>query len=271
MINKVALIFLVFVSTNFAQDKVDIFIIDSYVAPELPFTVKITFFTSDSVKSKIKFDGNEEIVVSNIFTDEHKFELPLEKLKYDSSSLAFKIIVEDRNMEISTSESFDLSLPSSYNLEITNKSNLLDLCFGGIMYLIPSPTMVFSENETNFSLSKEIPLVSFYNSGYNYPTGYVALEYSYVFNSTNKNFVRAGYKHIFQTDVIKYVSPGINFTNDFNGFNGISPEISFGLFKFYETFTLYSRYRFNFGLNQSSQHFHELSIGLFTSAISFNF
>lgn len=271
MINKIALILLIFVSTIFAQGNVDIFIIDSFVAPELPFKVKITFFTSDSVKSKIKFDGNEEIVVSNIFTDEHKFELPLEKLKYDSSSLAFNIIVEDRNMEISTSESFDLSLPGSYNLEITNKSNLLDLCFGGIIYLIPSPTTVFNENGTNFSLTKEIPVIAFYNSGYNYPTGYVALEYSYVFNSTNKNFVRAGYKHIFQTNVIKYVSPGINFTTDFNGFNGMSPEISFGLFKFYETFTLYSRYRYNFGLNKSSQQFHEISIGLFTSAISFNF
>ncbi|MBU0472562.1 MAG: hypothetical protein KKF62_00205 [Bacteroidetes bacterium] len=271
MIKKVVIILSLIFSASFAQSNVDIFIIDSYVTPELPHKIKITFFTSDSVKSKIKFDGNSEILISQNFIDEHNFEMLYETLKHDSTSIPFQIIAEDKKGNISKSDKFDLALPGEYNIEITNNSNFIDLCFGGIIYLIPSPTLVFSGTESKFSLNKEIPLIAFYNGGYNYPSGYISLEYSHIFNLADNNYLRAGYKQIIQTKIIKYISPGINVTTNFNGFNGISPEISFGLFNFYETFTLYARYRYNYGLDNSSVDFQEISIGLFTSAISFNY
>lgn len=271
MIKKVILILSLIFSTNFAQDNVDVFIIDSYVTPELPHKIRISFFTSDSVKSKIKFDENDEIEISKVYSEEHKFEMPYETLKHDSTSIPFQIIAEDKNGSISKSDKFDLALPGEYNIEITNNSNLLDLCLGGILYFIPSPTVTLDRNDRNFSLTKEFPLISFYNSGYNYPSGYISLEYGYVFNSKNNNYLRAGYKQIIQTDIIKYIAPGINVTTNFSGFNAISPEISFGLFKFYETFTLYTRYRFNFKPDSNFENFHEISIGLFTSSISLNF
>ena len=281
MLKRVLFILSFFSISIFAQtdvEAVDIFIIDSYVTPNPPHKVIMTFFTSEDVKSKIKFDGNDELVVSNNYISEHKFELPLKNLKYDSTSIPFRITVEDAEGKKTTSEEFDLYLPDDYNLEITNNSNFLDLCIGGIWYLVPSPTLTNVDSELNYSLTKEFPLVSFYGEGYNFPISYFSFEYSYLFDSgstreinKHRNFIRVGYKYIVQTDIIKYVSPGINLTTNFNSFNGISPEVSFGLFKFYETFTLYVRYRYNYPFDSSYQDFHELSIGLFTSSISFNF
>jgi hypothetical protein len=271
MIKKIILILFLISSSGFAQEEIDIFIIDSYVTPELPYKIRITFFTSESVKSKIIFKGNKGISVTTDYNEDHNFEIPLESLKYDSTTIPFEIIVEDRNGKMSKSDYFDLYLPEEYNLNIKNNSNMLDLCLGGILYLIPSPTLTNIDNEMNFSLTKEFPVISFYGSGYNFPTSYISLEYSYLFDARNKNYYRVGYKYILQTKTIKYVSPGINFTTNFNEFSGISPEISFGLFKFYETFTLYARYRYNYNFDSPHRDFQELSIGLYTSSISFNF
>jgi len=275
MIKKVFLIFFSILTTCYAQDEIteiDIFVIDSYVTPEEPHKVMLTFFTSENVKAKIKFEGNDELVVSSEYLEEHKFELFLNKLNYDSTSIPFKIEVENKNGKKVTSEVFDLYLPDEYNFEIKNNSNFLDLCLGGILYLIPSPTLTNVYNRLNYSLTKELPVISFYGSGYNFPSSYFSIEYSYLFNSGSySNFFRVGYKYIFQTKIIKYVSPGINVTSNFDNFTGLSPEISFGLFKFYETFTLYTRFRYNYNMNDSPSDFMELSIGLFTSSLSFNF
>lgn len=275
MIKKVFIILFSTFTTCYAQDEIpeiDIFVIDSYVTPEIPHKVMLTFFTSENVKAKITFDGNDEIEVSSEYLEEHKFEMLLSKLNYDSTSIPFKISVENKKGKKATSEEFDLYLPEEYNFEIKNNSNFLDLCLGGILYLFPSPTLTNVYNRPKYSLTKEFPVISFYGSGYNFPSSYFSIEYSYLFNSGSySNLFRVGYKYIFQTKIIKYVSPGINFTTNFNEFNGISPEISFGLFKFYETFTLYTRFRYNYNVNNLPVDFIELSIGLFTSSLSFNF
>lgn len=274
MIKKIFLILLAVLTTCFAQDElseIDIFVIDSYVTPEAPHMVKLTFYTSESVSAKIKFAGNEEIVVTSEYFEEHKLELLLSKLSYDSTSIPYTIEVENDKGVKSKSDEFDLYLPEEYNFEIKNNSNFLDLCLGGILYLIPSPTVTNNYNKPLLSLTKELPIVSFYNSGYNYPSGYFSMEYSYIFNIEKRHYFRVGYKHILQTKLIKYISPGINLSTNFNGFNGISPEISFGLFKFYETFTLYTRFRYNYNMSDGLADFSEISIGLFTSSISFNF
>jgi len=281
MIKSISLILFLVFTTTFAQDEIseiDVFIIDSYVTPDEPHKVKLTFFTSENVKANIIFDGNDALVVSSEYLDEHKFELLLSKLNYDSTSIPYTIIVENSNGIKSTSEEFDLYLPDEYNFEIKNNSNFLDLCLGGILYLIPSPTVMNGfPSQLNFALTKELPVISFYGSGYNFPSSYLSLEYSYIHNAGSsdlyyhRNIFRVGYKYIFQTKIIKYDSPGINLTTNFNEFNGISPEISFGLFKFYETFTFYTRLRYNYNINNYPADFMEFSIGLFTSSISFNF
>jgi hypothetical protein len=254
-----------------AQDGGDIFLIDSYITPEIPHEIKILFYTNDSVKSKIIFNKKDEFVVSSEYATEHFFQLPLKKLKSDSSSIPFEISVETQSGKRYKGDIYDLYLPEDYELNMEDESAFVNLCVGTFLYLLPMPTYFFDNNSSNFALLKELPVVAFYNGGYNYPNGYIAVEYSYVFEKNSPNFLRIGYKHIFQTNTIKYISFGVNYTTDFNGFNGISPEISLGLFEFYDTFTFYFRYRFNVKPSSDFENFHEISIGLFTSVFSFNY
>ena len=189
MIKSILLILLLSVSLSFAQDEIseiDIFVIDSYVTPDEPHKVMLTFFTSENVKANILFNGNDEIEVTSEYLEEHKFEMLLSKLNYDSTSIPYTIIVENNSGVKSTSDEFDLYLPDEYNLEIKNNSNFIDLCLGGILYLIPSPTVLnYYPSMLNYALTKELPIISFYGGGYNFPNSYISLEYSYLFDLLN--------------------------------------------------------------------------------------
>ncbi|MEN8192508.1 MAG: hypothetical protein ABFS12_06795 [Bacteroidota bacterium] len=249
---------------------VEIFIIDSYVTPEEPHKIKITFFTSDSVTSLIQFENGLKFTVSDNRTDEHKFIMSLDSLEADTTVMSYRVVISDQYGKTKGSELYDLYLPAEYELKMKDQSGLMNVCLGGTFFLIPSPVYINSNGNNYFSLTKEFPIISFYGRGYNYPKGYISLEYSYIFKAENRNYLRFGYKRIFQTGFIKYISPGLNFATNFKGFNGISPEVSFGLFEFYDAFTFYLRYRYNFKPGSSFEDFHEVSIGLFTSTISFN-
>jgi hypothetical protein len=249
---------------------VEIFIIDSYVTPEEPYKVKITFFTSDSITSLLQFENGLRFNVSEKPADEHKFIVSLDSLEADSTVVSYRVLIFDQIGETKKSELYDLYLPAEFELKMKEKNGLMNVCLGGILFLMPFPAYVNSDGNEYFSLTKEFPIISFYGRGYNYPAGYISLEYSYIFEAENRNYLRFGYKQIFQTNIIKYISPGINFTTNFNGFNGVSAEISFGLFDFYDAFTFYSRYRYSMKPGSNFEDFHEISIGLFTSSISFN-
>jgi hypothetical protein len=82
------------------------------------------------------------------------------------------------------------------------------------------------------------------------------------------NYLRTGYKQIFEPGFIEYVSPGVKVFTNFAGNNGISPEISFGLFRMLDSFTVYARYRYNIKPGDSSANFNEISIGLYSSFFS---
>jgi len=270
------IILFLFSNFVFAQNEkikisdVDIFIIDSYITPEEPYKAKITFFTSDSVTSLLKFENGLRFVVSDKPTDEHKFVISLDSLEADSTVVSYSVVISNRIGQTKESEIYDLYLPEEFELKMKNKSGLMNVCLGGIFFLMPFPVYVNTNGNSYFSLTKEFPVVSFYGHGYNYPSGYISLEYSYIFDAENRNYLRLGYKHIFQTRIIEYISPGLNVTTNFKGFNGISPEVSFGLFDFYDAFTFYVRYRYNLKPSSNFEDFHEISIGLFTSSISFN-
>ncbi len=265
-----------FANFIFAQNEankisdVDIFIIDSYVTPEEPYKAKITFFTSDSVTSFLQFENGLRFNVSDKPKDEHKFVISLDSLKADSTVISYKVIISDLSGGTKKSDLYDLYLPEEFELKMKNQNGLMNVCLGGMFFIMPFPVYVNSEGKNYFSLTKEFPVISFYGHGYNYPSGYISLEYSYIFNAENRNYLRIGYKQIFQIGFIKYVSPGLSVTTNFEGFNGISPEVSFGLFDFYDAFTFYLRYRYNFKPGDYFEDFHEISIGLFTSSFSFN-
>ena len=88
------------------------------------------------------------------------------------------------------------------------------------------------------------------------------------FEAENKNFARLGYKRIFPIDYIEYIAPGITAYTNFKGQNGFGPELSVGWFTLFDTFTLYTRYRYNFKPNGTNSNFHEINLGLYTRFLS---
>ncbi|MBU2506102.1 MAG: hypothetical protein KJ799_05190 [Bacteroidetes bacterium] len=254
-----------------SQTEIEFFIIDSYVTPDKPYKIMLMFYTSEDTKSKVIFADETEFNVSKKYNDEHRFELNLSDLEFDSLVIPYRIIAEDRAGIFHESDEFDILLPNDEELLSSSNPNWFTVCcFGGIIFGLPSPTLNLIDGKSAFGLSKEIPIVSFYSSGYNFPVGYFGIEYSYLFDEANTQFLRFGYKHIFQLDQIQYIAPGVNYTIDFNGYTAISPELSVGLLKIYNAFTLFTRYRYNYDISGSVKY-HEISLGLYSNFFSFSF
>jgi len=262
----VFLMFLVITSSSFTnaqQDTIEIYVIDNFVTPEIPHKLVLSFFTSEICKSKININGTSEIVVSSEPTDNHKIQIDLSTYTLKPSGNYFTLIVEGANGKSYSSEKDEFEIPKEVVVE--GGSNFLLFClFGGVVFALPSPVYVYTESGNYFSLTKEIPLVFLKSSSYNYPTGYFSVEFSHIINAPVKNFFRTGYKHIIEVPGIEYVSPGFNYITNFKGYNGISPELSLGLFKIFNTFTVYSRYRFNAKPGDAGSEFNEISIGLYS-------
>ncbi len=257
-------------SASYAQDEADsieVYLIDSFVTPEVPHTFMLSFFTSAPAKSKVIIENSYEYEVSNELTESHKISIDISDLSFKEKNVPFVILVEDSAGHQYSSEKYEFELPEEPKVE--GESNFLLLCvFGAAVFGLPSPVYVKEKNDDYFSLAKEIPLISLRGGGYRYPIGYFSAEYSHIFNAPVKNFLRIGYKHIISVPGIEYISPGINGFTNFDGFNGISPEVSLGLFRIVNTFTVYARYRFNVKPGEKGSEFHEFSIGLYSSFFS---
>ncbi len=271
------LFFLIFFLVNslilFAQeeDEFDIFLIDAYITPETPHTLIITFMTSDSAKTKVILNNKYVLNVSDNFKIDHKLRKEVSEMDFDSMNVPFKIIATDINGKKHTSEEYELTVPNNLEIKMKKGSNAFaQLCIGGSLFLLPSPSAVFLKDRNYFELTKEIPIFAFYSTGFNYPSEYLSVEYSHIFNAPIKNFLRIGYKKIFLIPKIEFVAVGINVYTDFLGHNGFSPELNFGLFKIFNVFTVFTKYRFNFQLFSSDFNFHEISIGLYSSFFSIN-
>jgi hypothetical protein len=270
--------FIIFISSSItlhlqeaASDSTEIFLIDSYVTPETPNTFVLSFITSKPCISKVILQDKYEFKISEKLSEDHKAAIDITTLKFDSTFIPFIIIVKDSLGKENRSEKYDVAISNEQNQKIVSQSNYLFMCcLGGVIFGFPSPTLVLSEEKHYFSLTKEIPIFSFHAFNSRYPVGYFAIEYSYVFNAEIRNYFRAGYKHVFEIPYLEYISPGINWFTNFKGFNGISPELSIGLVKFYDVFTFYTKYRYNFKPNDKTGDFHEITIGLYSSFFSFN-
>ena len=249
-------------------DSIEVYLIDGYVKPEPPLKFVLSFFTSNIAKSVVVIDGRYSSPVSDEFADMHKAEIDLEDMNFNEKIVPFVIITENENGKTFTSESFDFDLP--FEPEIKGGSHFVQLClFGGAIFLLPYPNYVIQNRQSYFSLTKEIPIISFRSSNLNYPAGFLSLEYSYIFDAEAKNYLRAGYKKIYEMKLLKYLSPGVSLYTNFLGNNGVGIEISAGLFTIVDTFTLYARYRYNLKPGDSSGNFHEMSLGLYSGFFSF--
>jgi len=145
------------------------------------------------------------------------------------------------------------------------------ILIGFLLYLLPSPNIILIDSDNFFSLTKEIPITTFYSSGYSNPSGNISLEYTHIYESSLNNYLRLGYKHFIPIDVFEYISPGFTGVTNFNGFNGVSAEVSLGLFKIYDVFTFYTRYRYNVRPDDTDLHFQEVGIGLYSHFFTIDF
>ncbi|MGB5848355.1 MAG: hypothetical protein WBH40_07705 [Ignavibacteriaceae bacterium] len=249
-------------------DSIEVYLIDGYVKPEPPLKFVLSFFTSEAAKSVVVIDGRYSSPVSDEFTDMHKAEIDLTDMKFNEKIVPFVIITENEYGKTFTSETFDFDLP--FEPEIKGGSDFVQLClFGGTIFLLPYPNYTIQNGQGSFSLTKEIPFISFRSSNLNYPAGFLSLEYSYIFDAEAKNYLRAGYKKIYELPHLKYLSPGVSLYTNFLGNNGIGLELSAGLFTIVDTFTFYARYRYNIKPGDSSDNFHEMSLGLYSGFFSF--
>ena len=247
------------------DDNFELFIIDAFVTPEKPHTLNLSFFTSEDVKTKIEIDGKYLIDVSDTFATDHNANLDFMSYTFSSKFIPYKIFSELKSGKIHESEIFELVLPYEEFIETKEGAEPIStILFGVFLYLVPSPNLILVEEENYFSLTKELPIITFYSSGYNYPSGNISLEYTHIYEKNIKNYLRLGYKHFFPIDFFEYISPGVSAFTNFNGFNGAGAEISVGLFNIYNVFTVYSRYRYNSSLENTQQNFHEISIGLYS-------
>lgn len=268
--NHIFLFILVLFSSEklFSQsDSIEVYLIDAYCTREMPYTFKLSFYTSEECISKVILENKYEYTVSNDFVDMHKSEININDISFDDQIVYFVIVTEKETGEIYTSEKFDFDLP--FEPQIKSGSDLFTLClFGSVIFLLPYPSYAFDSNSNYFSLTKEIPFISFRSRNLNYPSGYLSIEYSYIFNSDNPSYLRLGYKRLFEIPHIEYLSPGISLYTNFDINQGISPELSAGLFTIEETFTFYVRYRYNFTLHTNGTNFQEINIGLYSGFFS---
>jgi hypothetical protein len=251
------------------EEPIEVFLIDAYATPEIPHTFVLSFFTSEPSVTKVKLENKYEYEVSTEFSEIHNIRIDLSKLEFNKKTVKFNIESTDSLGNTSINDEYDFDLP--FEPVIESGSSLFTFClFGGMIFALPAPGYVHNDFGDYFSLTKEIPVLSFRSRSFHYPASYISIEYTYIFKANSRNFFRAGYKRLFELDFIKYISPGLTAFTNFKGQNGIAPEISLGLFTiFNNSFTVYSRYRFNYKPNDNSANFHEVNLGLYSSFFSF--
>lgn len=255
------------ISADIDSTSMEIFLIDAYVKPEPPYNFILTFYTSKACLSDVIIDGKYEFVVSNGLSEAHSAKIDITGLKFLGKNVNFVIVTTDSTGNKFTSEEYEFDLP--YEPIIKDGSSLWTLClFAGSVFLIPAPGYTHTDGGNYFSLTKEIPVISFRSKSRNYPASYIALEYTHIFNAANKNFARVGFKRIFEISGIEYISPGLTAYSNFKGQNGFGAEVSLGLFSIFDTFTVYTRYRYNIKPGDSNSNFHEINFGLYTRFFS---
>ncbi|MCK9280999.1 MAG: hypothetical protein M0P71_10280 [Melioribacteraceae bacterium] len=248
----------------------ELYLIDSFITTEEPYTLIVSFFTSEECKSSIRI-GEKDFLISKEYTEDHKIKIDLSGFELKKETLGYELICGNKDGKF-IHQKYSANVPSNKVFSSESEQSLLTVCcLGGVIFGIPSPSIFRFEDKTNFGFSKEIPLFSFYSKSFNYPYGFVSIEYTHILKGKVQNLFRIGYKQIFQIDGIEYISPGITYNTNFAGYNGIGTEVSAGLFSVSNIFTFYGRYRYNYVPGNSKNNFHEFSIGLYSNFFSINF
>ena len=247
-----------------------IFVIDSYISTEKPIKLNLSFYTSEPSTSKLLIAEKFYYTLSDKLTSQHKAKIDISNLGIEDTVLSFKIIVKNSNNDVTESQIYKVDYPKLIFVEKESNLLLFGMLFATV-FIIPTPSYAFTENESRFSITKEVPLISFRGPSINYPRSYLAMEFTHIYKADRSNFLRLGYKYIQEVSFIKFISPGLDLVTNFDGFNGIGVGLSLGLFNVADTFILYTRYRYNFQPSHSERNFSELSLGMYTNFFSVHF
>ena len=212
-------------------------------------------------------DNKYEYLVSNGLSEAHSAKIDITALNFLERNVNFVIETIDSLGNKYKSEEFEFDLP--YEPIIKDGSSIWTLClFAGSVFILPMPGYVNANGNNYYSLTKEIPIVSFRSKeGIILPVIFHLSTHTFLMLKT-EILLRLGYKRIFPVDFIEYISPGVTAYTNFNGQNGFAPELSVGWFTLFDTFTLYTRYRYNFKPGDSNSDFHEINLGLYTRFFS---
>lgn len=251
------------------QDSIEVFVIESFIPPENQKVFKVSFYTTEECKSTLFLNGNE-VVISEELTDDHRKEVDISSFMFDSTIAQYYIVVENADGKSNRSELFELELPKE--LVIEGAGGYFFSCLvGGVFFLTPSVSVVFDGDDSYMSFEKELPFLAFYNKHRSNILGYISAGYQFTDRYEHDHLFKLGYKHLIHVPVIEYIAPGINGVTDFNGFNAVSPELSVGIVKLYNVFTIYARGRYTFQPGESGNEFYDVSIGLFSSFFTFHY
>ena len=258
----------------FAQEEpVEFYIIDSYVTPETPHIFKLTFFTSDSCTTKILFNNNKTYAISKRLNTDHKFTLNLTGFVFDSAFVPFYLIAKNKAGKEFKSEKFEVELPDDKELlQSESGGSIFNICLGGVSILIPSAGVYKPQGgEFKFSLSKQLPFITFGNIGGKYPAGYLALNYTYVFNNEFSNFLGITYKGIWQPGLIEYLALGGGVYSNLKGGYGFSPELEIGLVRIFNGYTLFVKEKFNWNVFLTGENANQIFVGIYAPFFSINY
>lgn len=253
-----------FANTGNNRDSIEVFIIDAFVPPEAPDVFTITFYTSDLCKSAIMLDDKHLIPLSDTPTDNHRAEILLSQYNFNKDLIPYHIIVEDKMGRKWKSEVYDLEIRKEMVVE-SSGSNFFSCLMGSVVFLTPQVAYINAHGESFLRLRKELPLFTFHSGGYNYPTGAFMFGYAHTFKFKPNNLFLYGYKHFIEIPVFEYVSPYVGGYSNFMGVNGASAEVSVGLLKLYNVFSIEAGGRYSLQPGVKGTEFWEISLGLFSS------
>lgn len=245
-------------------DSVEVYLIEAFIAPKTTI-LRLTFFTSESVKSEAVFK-NKVVPVSVEFNENHQIEIDISEVERQGDMISFFVRVENEEGVKNLSEQFEVLAQG--NTTIEGGADLTGCIIGGMVYLIPSPGYDFFRDTSSMSFGKEFPILSFFSGGYNYPNGYLSFEYRLNATIEPKSKYMLGYKQIVETPLIEYFSFGFSYSTDFKGNNAIVPEMSVGLFRVMNVFTIYARSSYYLYPENRKSDVTQISIGLFSAFFS---
>ncbi len=250
-------------STSLSEgDSISVNVIESYVRQEEKTEIVVYFFASEPVKAYIVFDGNQRFLVSDTLAESFRFTTDFSGIKATSNILKAIVYVENTKGEKSSSEEFEIKLPFEPEIEGTALGYLADCTLGGLTFLIPSPGFTFFKDQNRFSFFKELPILVFQSEISNLPWMALAVEYAHTPDIDFRNRFFAGLKFPFEVPVIKYIAPGLSYSTNFLGVNGVSPEISFGLLDVFRVINLNIKARYNWYPSAGNLDNFDINIGL---------